>query len=153
MENCEGSHGSRHCPDASGRNHVPPARVGKIPRAAEATATPHTRVAPTSNCSWKPVPSGPFGESNMDSRRHPFLIRNLVARSVWLIRCSYLRGPPKSINRRKGNRLMASLGKRGNTYYVNWRDDQGNVRRRSTGCQDKAEATRNHATDRKRPAA
>ena len=37
---------------------------------------------------------------------------------------------------------MASLSKRGNTYYVNWRDEQGIVRRRSTGCQDKAEATR-----------
>ena len=37
---------------------------------------------------------------------------------------------------------MASLGKRKNTYYVNWRDEQGNVRRRSTGCQDKAEAMR-----------
>ncbi|MGM0489334.1 MAG: hypothetical protein ACQESR_21560, partial [Planctomycetota bacterium] len=35
---------------------------------------------------------------------------------------------------------MAGLSKRGNTYYVTWRDELGNVRRRSTGCEDKTEA-------------
>ena len=35
---------------------------------------------------------------------------------------------------------MASLGKRGNTYYVIWRDEHGIVRRRSTGCRDESKA-------------
>jgi integrase len=35
---------------------------------------------------------------------------------------------------------MAGLSKRGNTYYVTWRDSHGIVRRRSTGCKDKSAA-------------
>lgn len=37
---------------------------------------------------------------------------------------------------------MAGLSKRGDTYYVTWRDSHGIVRRRSTGCKDKTAATR-----------
>lgn len=35
---------------------------------------------------------------------------------------------------------MASLGKRGRYYYYTWRDENGLVRRRSTGCKDKSAA-------------